>query len=115
MPITGMSRTAGKRDTKIKIKVVKNKAKAAAKSSAKPAAASVAVLNLVQNLSTNRCCSPPPSPRFQVDAERYALVLESINGETPATGISRTTRSILRRACSIFWGSFAAQMRKPTD
>src|SRR3954469_13689922 len=101
MPITGMSRTAGKTQTKTKTKVVKNKAKAAAKSSAKPAAASA------------RPKSAQSKPA-QADAERYALALESINENLYDWDIENDTIYFAPGLFKIL-GLNPAQMRKPSD
>src|SRR5690242_19886358 len=107
MPITGMSRAAGRTDTKTKTKVVKNKTKAAAKrsakaSSAKPAAASA------------RTKRKPVSQSAMADAERYALALESINENLYDWDIENDTIYFAPGLFKIL-GLSAAQMRKPSD
>jgi PAS domain S-box-containing protein len=105
--MTGMSRAAGKTDTKTKTKVVKNKTKTATKSAAKPAAG----LTRSKSVPAKRKLAPKPVP---ADAERYALALESINENLYDWDIENDTIYFAPGLFKIL-GLNAEQMRKPSD
>src|SRR6266498_5899433 len=101
MPIARMPRAANKAKTKI----VKNKAKAATKNTIKTATKPVTAAR------SKRAAAVAPAP---VDAERYALALESINENLYEWDIENDTVYFAPGLFKIL-GLSAAQMRKPSD